>query len=128
MNPKTKNSSKYKNFAHGRLYVKATFNNTIITITDPRGQTLAWSSAGHAGFKGTKKSTPFAATTAIQKALDQAKKFGIKRLSVYLQGPGLGRDAALRFLRAKREYEIDMISDISPIPHNGPRPPKQRKV
>lgn len=116
-----------KSLASARLYVKASFNNTIITITDDKGNVLAWSSAGHVGFKGSKKSTPFAASKAIEKALNQAKEFGIRRLSVYLQGPGLGRDAALRFLRAKRDFEVDMISDITPIPHNGPKPSKQRK-
>ncbi len=119
---------KHRNLAQARLYVKSTFNNTIVTICDHKGDVLTWSSAGHAGFKGSRKSTPFAATTAIEKALNLAKDFGIKRLSVYLQGPGLGRDAALRYLRAKRDFDIDMISDITPIPHNGPKPPKQRKV
>lgn len=117
-----------KNVAEGRLYIKSTFNNTLVTVTDKKGKTLTWSSSGQAGFKGSRKSTPFAATTAIEKALDSAKKFGIKRLSVYLKGPGTGRDAALRYLRTKRDFEVDMISDITPIPHNGPRPPKQRKV
>ncbi len=117
-----------KSFVEGRLYVKSSFNNTIVTVTDPKGNTITWSSSGQCGFKGARKSTPFAATTAIEKALDQAKVVGIKKLSVYLQGPGTGRDAALRFLRTKRDFEVDMISDITPIPHNGPRPPKQRKV
>jgi len=117
-----------KNFASGRLYVKATFNNTIITVTDPGGNPLSWSSAGNAGFKGSRKSTPYAATTAIEKVLDSAKNYGIKKLSVYIQGPGLGRDATLRYLRAKRDFEVDLIADITPTPHNGPRPPKKRKV
>ena len=117
-----------KSFVEGRLYVKSSFNNTIVTVTDPKGNTISWSSSGHCGFKGARKSTPFAATTAIEKALDQAKEAGIKKLSVYLQGPGTGRDAALRYLRTKRDFEVEMISDITPIPHNGPRPPKQRKV
>ena len=117
-----------KSFAEGRLYVKSSFNNTIVTVTDPKGNTISWSSSGQAGFKGARKSTPFAATTAIEKALDEAKKIGMKKLSVYLQGPGTGRDAALRYLRTKRDFEVEMISDITPIPHNGPRPPKQRKV
>ena len=80
------------------------------------------------GFKGSRKSTPYAATTAIEKTLEEAKKYGIKKLSVYLKGPGTGRDAALRFLRTKREFDVEMIADITPIPHNGPRPPKQRRV
>jgi small subunit ribosomal protein S11 len=117
-----------KNFAEGRLYVKSSFNNTIASITDPKGNTLAWSSAGHCGFKGARKSTPFAATTAIERVLETAKKFGIKKLEVYLKGPGVGKDATLRFLRTKRDFDVEMISDITPIPHNGPRPPKARRV
>jgi small subunit ribosomal protein S11 len=80
------------------------------------------------GFKGARKSTPYAATTAIEKTLEEAKKHGVKKLSVFLKGPGVGRDAALRHLRSKRDFEVEMISDITPIPHNGPRPPKQRHV
>jgi small subunit ribosomal protein S11 len=118
----------FKNIAEGRLYVQATFNNTIVTITDLQGKVLNWSSAGNCGFKGSRKSTPFAATTAIEKALEEAKKHGIKKLEVYLKGPGVGRDAALRFLRSKRDFDVDKIVDTTPIPHNGPRPPKQRRV
>lgn len=117
-----------KNFASGRLYVKATFNNTLVTVTDPKGNVLAWATSGKVGFKGSKKSTPFAATNAISKVLDDSKKFGIKKLSVFINGPGVGRDAVLRFLRGSKDYEIEQISDITPIPHNGPRPPKQRRV
>ena len=117
-----------KSIAEGRMYVKSTFNNTIVTVTDQKGNTLSWSSSGQSGFKGSRKSTPFAATTAIEKALDAAKPYGIKKLEVYLKGPGVGRDATLRFLRAKREYDVELISDITPIPHNGPRPPKARRV
>jgi len=118
----------YKNLAEGRLNVKSTFNNTIVSVTDNKGNTLAWSSAGHCGFKGARKSTPFAATTAIEKTLEEAKKYGIKKLEVYLKGPGVGRDAALRFLRTKRDFDVEQISDITPMPHNGPRPPKARRV
>jgi len=118
----------FKNIAEGRLYIQSTFNNTIVTITDSKGKTIAWSSAGNCGFKGARKSTPFAATTAIEKTLEEAKKHGVKKLAVYLKGPGSGRDAALRYLRTKRDFDVDMISDITPIPHNGPRPPKQRRV
>ena len=117
-----------KSIAEGRMYVKSTFNNTIVTVTDQKGNSLSWSSSGQSGFKGSRKSTPFAATTAIEKALDAAKPYGIKKLEVYLKGPGVGRDATLRFLRAKREYDVELISDITPIPHNGPRPPKARRV
>jgi len=118
----------YQNIAEGRLYIQSTFNNTLVTVTDTKGKTLAWSSAGNCGFKGARKSTPFAATTAIEKTLEEAKKHGVKKLAVYLKGPGAGRDAALRFLRTKRDFDVDMISDVTPIPHNGPRPPKQRRV
>jgi len=117
-----------RNLAEGRLYVKSTFNNTLVSVTDTKGNPLTWSSAGHCGFKGARKSTPFAATTAIERTLEQAKKFGIKKLAVYLKGPGVGRDATLRYLRTKRDFDIDLISDITPIPHNGPRPPKARRV
>lgn len=117
-----------KNVAEGRLYVNSTFNNTIVTVTDQKGNTLAWASCGNVGFKGARKSTPYAATTAIEKTLEAAKNYGVKKLSVYLKGPGVGRDAAMRYLRTKRDFEVDMISDITPIPHNGPRPPKARRV
>ncbi len=118
----------FKNIAEGRLYVQSTFNNTIVSVTDTKGKVLTWSSAGNCGFKGSRKSTPYAATTAIEKALEEAKKHGVKKLEVYLKGPGVGRDAALRFLRTKRDFDVDKIADITPIPHNGPRPPKQRRV
>jgi len=118
----------FKNIAEGRLYVQSTFNNTIVSITDTKGKVLTWSSAGNCGFKGSRKSTPYAATTAIEKALEEAKKHGVKKLEVYLKGPGVGRDATLRFLRTKRDFDVDKIADITPIPHNGPRPPKQRRV
>lgn len=117
-----------KSLAEGRLYIQSSFNNTIVTITDTKGNTLAWSSAGQCGFKGSRKSTPFAATTAIEKALDAIRPIGIKKLAVYLKGPGTGRDAALRYLRTKRDFEVDLIADITPVPHNGPRPPKARRV
>ncbi len=118
----------YRNIADGRLSIKSSFNNTIVTVTDAKGNTLAWSSAGHCGFKGARKSTPYAATTAIERTLEEAKKYGIKKLEVYLNGPGVGRDAALRFLRSKRDFDIDLISDVTPIAHNGPRPPKARRA
>ncbi len=124
----TKTKKMVKSLAEGRLYVQSTFNNTIVTITDIKGNTLAWSSAGQCGFKGSRKSTPYAATTAIEKALEAVRPIGIKKLAVYLKGPGTGRDAALRFLRAKRDFEVDLIADVTPVPHNGPRPPKARRV
>ena len=125
---KTPKKKIYKNIAEGRLYVNSTFNNTLVTIADAKGNTLAWSSSGNCGFKGARKSTPFAATTALEKALEEAKKYGIKKLVVYLKGPGVGRDATLRYLRNKRDFDVEEISDVTPIPHNGPRSPKQRKV
>ncbi len=118
----------YKNVAEAQLSIQSTFNNTIVTVSDGKGFVMSWSSAGNCGFKGARKSTPFAATTAIEKALEEAKKYGVKKLAVYLKGPGVGRDAALRYLRGKRDFDVEMISDITPIPHNGPRPPKQRRV
>lgn len=117
-----------KSFAEGRLYVNSSFNNTMITITDPKGNVLSWSSAGNCGFKGAKKSTPFAATTALEKALEVVKPMGIKKLSIYLKGPGVGRDATLRYLRTKKDFDIEQVADITPLPHNGPRPPKQRRM
>jgi small subunit ribosomal protein S11 len=129
--PKSKTVTKkkvFKNIAEARLYIQSSFNNTIVTITDLDGKTLNWSSSGNCGFKGSRKSTPFAATTAIEKALEEAKKHGVKKLEVYLKGPGVGRDAALRYLRTKRDFDVEKISDITPIPHNGPRPPKQRRA
>ena len=130
-NKKTNQNSKAKvvhNLSQCRLYVKSTFNNTLVSLTDKNGGVIIWASAGSVGFNGSRKSTPFAATTAIEKVLNQAQDLGIKNLSVYLQGPGLGRDAALRFLRAKRDFQVEMISDVTPIAHNGPRPPKQRRT
>jgi len=118
----------YKNIAEGRLYVKSSFNNTIVTVTDAKGNSLAWSSSGHCGFKGARKSTPYAATTAIERTLEEAKKYGIKKLEVYLNGPGVGRDATLRFLRSKRDFDVEAVSDVTPIAHNGPRPPKARRA
>ena len=127
--PTTETNKKiFKNIAEGRLYVQSSFNNTIVSVTDGKGKVLTWSSAGNCGFKGSRKSTPFAATTAIEKALDAAKNYGLKKLDVYLKGPGVGRDAALRYLRTKRDFDVEKISDITPIPHNGPRPPKQRRA
>jgi small subunit ribosomal protein S11 len=117
-----------RHYSEGRLYINATFNNTIVTVTDPGGDVLSWVSAGSSGFKGTRKSTPYAATTTIERALEKARNdFGLSKYSVFIKGPGTGRDAALRALRANRNISILKISDITPIPHNGPRPPKQRR-
>ncbi len=111
----------------GRVYVTATFNNTLVTITDARGDTIAWGSAGASGFKGARKSTPYAATTAVELVAKKALDRGLKEVEVFIKGPGSGRDAALRALKSAG-MTITAISDITPIPHNGPRPRKRRRV
>lgn len=111
----------------GRVYVTATFNNTLVTITDPRGDTIAWGSAGASGFKGARKSTPYAATTAVELVAKKALDRGLREVEVFIKGPGSGRDAALRALKSAG-MTITAISDITPIPHNGPRPRKRRRV
>ncbi len=119
---------KSKKIEQGKVYISASFNNTLVTITDLEGNTLSWGSAGKAGFKGTRKSTPFAATTAVEKVLDEAKgKFDLKEVEVYVKGPGPGRDASLRAIRAAG-LRISQIADVTPIPHNGPRPKKKRRT
>lgn len=115
-----------KSTQEGKIYVTATFNNTLITITDDKGNTIAWSSTGKVGFKGSRKSTPFAATTAIEQAINQAKDVGLRSAEVCIKGPGPGRDAALRVLRGSG-VKITQISDVTPIPHNGTRAKKERK-
>ncbi len=131
---KAKTETKTKvNKAHiesklGKIYVSASFNNTLVTVTNDRGETLAWGSSGASGFKGTRKSTPYAATTATEKVLEKAKRdFGVEEVEVYVKGPGPGRDAALRAVRATG-VKISLIADITPVPHNGPRPKKKRRV
>ena len=116
-----------KNVAEGIVHVQASFNNTIITITDRQGNVLTWSTAGGAGFKGSRKSTPFAAQVAADKAGRVAQEFGLKALEVRVKGPGPGRDSAVRALHALG-YEISNIIDVTPIPHNGCRPAKRRRV
>ncbi len=111
----------------GRVYVTATFNNTLVTITDEQGNTVCWSSAGSAGFKGARKSTPFAATTTVETVARKAQNAGIREVEVYIKGPGAGRDAALRALKAVG-LAISLIADVTPIPHNGVRPKKKRRV
>ncbi len=111
----------------GLAYIQSTFNNTIVTITDPQGNVIAWSSAGAQGFKGSRKSTPFAAQMAAQDAAKKAMDQGMRTISVYVKGPGSGREAALRALQAAG-FTISLIRDITPIPHNGCRPPKRRRV
>jgi small subunit ribosomal protein S11 len=113
--------------ATGVAHVQATFNNTIITITDTDGNVVTWASAGSAGFKGSRKSTPFAAQTAAENAARKAMEVGLKQVEVYVKGPGAGREAAIRSLQAVG-LEITAIRDVTPVPHNGCRPPKRRRV
>lgn len=117
-----------KTVESAKVYISASFNNTLITVSDRSGNTLAWGSSGSSGFKGTRKSTPFAATTAVDKVMKRAKEdFGIKEVEVYVKGPGPGRDAALRAIRGTG-LKIYLIADVTPIPHNGPRPKKKRRA
>ena len=116
-----------KNVVAGQAHIKSTFNNTIITITDPHGAVLSWASAGTVGFKGSRKSTPFAAQMAAEAAGRRAMDFGLKRVDVFVKGPGSGRETAIRSLTAVG-LEVGTISDVTPLPHNGCRPPKRRRV
>ena len=116
-----------KNIADGIAHVHASFNNTIITITDRQGNTLAWATAGGSGFRGSRKSTPFAAQVAAERAGAVVKEFGLKNLEVNVNGPGPGRESAVRALNAQG-FKITNIMDVTPIPHNGCRPPKKRRV
>ena len=113
--------------AEGVAHIKATFNNTIVTITDSKGNAVTWASAGKAGFKGSKKSTPFAATVAAEQAGREAVAMGVKRVSVRVQGPGSGRESAISAL-ASAGLTVTSIHDVTPLPHNGCRPPKKRRV
>ena len=128
--PKTKSSKKQtgvKLSEHGRVYVSATFNNTLVTITNDKGDAISASSSGAAGFKGTRRSTPFAATSAVESAAKKAVDKGLKTVDVYIKGPGAGRDASLRAIKSAG-LSISLIADITPIPHNGPRAKKKRRV
>jgi small subunit ribosomal protein S11 len=116
-----------KNIPHAVVHIKASFNNTIITITDKKGNALAWASAGAQGFKGSRKSTPFAAQTAAETAARKAMEHGVKTVDIYVKGPGSGREAAIRSLQSVG-LDIAVIKDVTPIPHNGCRPPKRRRV
>jgi len=116
-----------KNIPNGVAHVQATFNNTIITITDTAGNAVAWSTAGAMGFKGSKKSTPFAAQIAAEDAGKKAMAHGMKSIDIYLKGPGPGRESALRAFQSLG-FKLDLIKDITPLPHNGCRPPKRRRV
>ena len=116
-----------KNIALGQAHIKSTFNNTIISITDPSGAVISWSSAGQVGFKGSRKSTPFAAQMAAEAAARRAQEHGLKKVDVFVKGPGSGRETAIRSLQAAG-LEVGAISDVTPAPHNGCRPPKPRRV
>ncbi|MFO7496461.1 MAG: 30S ribosomal protein S11 [Desulfobacterales bacterium] len=116
-----------KNIPTGVVHIQSTFNNTIVSITDPGGNVVAWSSSGAQGFKGSRKSTPFAAQMAAQDAVRKAMEHGMKNVEVYVKGPGAGRESALRSLQAAG-FNVLMIKDVTPIPHNGCRPPKRRRV
>ncbi len=111
----------------GKVYITATFNNTLVTITNNKGETIAWSSSGATGFKGTRKSTPFAASSAAEAVAKKASAKGVKNVEVFIKGPGPGRDSALRAIKSAG-LSISMIADITPIPHNGPRASKKRRV
>lgn len=116
-----------KNVANGVVHIQATFNNTIVTISDVSGNVISWSSCGTKGFKGSRKSTPFAAQMAAEDAAKKAQEHGLRSVEVYVKGPGSGRESALRALQATG-LNVSMIKDVTPIPHNGCRPPKRRRV
>ena len=116
-----------QNIEKGAVHIRATFNNTIVTITDVNGNAISWASAGELGFKGSRKSTPFAAQTASETAAKAAMDHGLKTVEVYVKGPGAGRESAIRALEAVG-LQITMIKDVTPVPHNGCRPPKRRRV
>ena len=116
-----------RNIEKGQAHIKSTFNNTIISITDEEGKVVAWSSAGKVGYKGSRKSTPFAAQLAAENAADEAKEMGMKEIEIFVKGPGSGRESAIRTLQSAG-LNITLIKDITPIPHNGCRPPKRRRI
>jgi len=116
-----------KNIATGIAYVQSTFNNTVVTITDVNGNSIAWSSAGSRGFKGSRKSTPFAAQLAAEEAARKAMEHGVRSVAVFVKGPGAGRESALRALQTSG-FKVTLIRDVTPVPHNGCRPPKRRRV
>ncbi|MGA3288286.1 MAG: 30S ribosomal protein S11 [Bacteroidota bacterium] len=125
--PVTKKKKKVHVDANGKAFIKATFNNTIVTLTDTYGNVIAWSTSGKNGFKGSRKSTPFAAQVAAEAAAKEAHGLGLRRVEVFIKGPGGGREAAVRSLQTAG-LEVMLIRDITPIPHNGCRPPKRRRV
>ena len=124
---KVRKKRERKNVERGQAHIQATFNNTIVTLTDTAGNAISWASAGGLGFRGSRKSTPFAAQMAAEVAAKAAMEHGLKQVEVYVKGPGSGREAAIRSLQATG-LEVNMIKDVTPIPHNGCRPPKRRRV
>ena len=124
---KTRRRREKKNIERGAAHIKSTFNNTIVTITDVAGNAISWASAGGLGFRGSKKSTPFAAQMAAETAAKAAMEHGLKYVEVYVKGPGSGREAAIRALQVAG-LEVNMMKDVTPMPHNGGRPPKRRRV
>lgn len=116
-----------RTLSHGRIHIHATFNNTIITITDLQGNAVVWSSSGASGFKGSRKSTPYAARLAAEQAIASGKEIGLQEADLFIKGPGPGREAAIRAIQGS-EIRVRSISDITPVPHNGCRPPKKRRV
>ena len=124
---KSRRRNEKKHIERGAAHIKSTFNNTIVTITDVAGNAISWASAGGLGFRGSKKSTPFAAQMAAETAARAAMEHGLKTVEVYVKGPGAGREAAIRALQVAG-LEVNMIKDVTPIPHNGCRPPKRRRV
>ncbi len=124
---KTRRRREKKNIERGAAHIKSTFNNTIVTITDVQGNAISWASAGGLGFRGSRKSTPYAAQMAAETAAKAAMEHGLKFVEVYVKGPGSGREAAIRALQVAG-LEVSMIKDVTPIPHNGCRPPKRRRV
>lgn len=125
---KTRKKIVKKNIAKGIVYINATFNNTVVTVTDEMGNVIAWSSAGSLGFKGSKKSTPFAAQQAVEDAMAKAKEHGIKEVGIKVQGPGSGRETAVKSVGATEGIRVLFFKDITPLPHNGCRPQKRRRV
>ena len=123
----TKKRREKKNIEKGAAHIRSTYNNTIITLTDVNGNAISWASAGELGFKGSRKSTPFAAQSAAETAAKAAMEHGLKSVEVFVKGPGSGREAAIRALQTAG-LEVTMIKDVTPIPHNGCRPPKRRRV
>jgi small subunit ribosomal protein S11 len=124
-NPKIVKKQAARSVPHGNMYVTATFNSTLVSITDEKGNVLCWASTGEAGFTGSRKSTPYAATVTIENVINKARIYGMGEMNLFIKGPGPGRDVALRVLRAQR-IKVSMIADLTPVPHNGTRPRKPK--